>query len=135
MRQCLAFLVLLLSMSVASAGPLDRPPPAGAKVLRTSTFVIPANGSSSNLFIPARGTVTFDYAVEPGKSVRFGILTDAQFRQASSGHKVSGPPLMSVVLSGAGSRSIVLERGTYAVAFLPNGAPGARLSYRATYRR
>lgn len=135
MRQFLAFLFLLFCIPVASAGPLDRPPPPGSKVLRTSTFVIPTNGATSNLFIPEHGTVTFDYAVQPGQTVRFGILTNAQFQQASSGHKVSGPPLLSAVLSGAGSKSIVLERGTYAVAFLPNGAPGARLSYRATYRR
>jgi hypothetical protein len=134
MRQILTFLFLLFSIPAAFAGPLDRPPPSGAKVVRASTLVLPPNGASSNLFVPSRGTVTFDYAVEPGKTVRFGILTNAQFQQASSGHKVSGPPLMSAVLSGGGSKSIVLERGTYAVAFFPN-APSTRLSYRATYRR
>lgn len=46
---------LLLFMSMASAGPLEQPPRPGSKILRTSTFIVPPNGSSSNLFIPQRG--------------------------------------------------------------------------------
>ena len=135
MRLLQVFVLFFLSYYAAWAGPLERPPAPGAKVLRESSFAIPPNGSSSNLYIPAHGTVTFDYTVERGKTVLLGILTNAQFREASTGHKVSGPPLLRAVLSGSGSKSIVLERGTYAVAFLPNGSPNTRLSYRASYRK
>jgi len=136
MRLSFVFALLLVTFATAgSAGPLEQPLPPGAKVLRAETVSIGPTGSSSTLIIPQRGTVRFDYEVEPGKTLRLGILTEAQFQEASAGHKIAGSPVMNITISGSGSKSIVLDKGTYAIPILPNGSPDTRVSYRASYRR
>ena len=105
-----------------------------AKVLRTSTFTATSNGSGSNLFVPGSGTLTIDFAVAPGSQVQFAVLTGEQYEQALRGQKVTGGPLMQAQVTGSGSRSVALNRGTYFVYFAALNAAQATLSYRASYR-
>lgn len=133
MRTLFAVLALVASYSVATARSLDSPLPPNAKILRTETMTVGPNGISADLFVPGKGVFTIDYLVEQGKSLRLGVLTGAQMQEATTGHKVSGPPLISTVINGAGSQSLRLERGNYAVVFIQNGSRTANLSYRASY--
>jgi hypothetical protein len=123
----LAFLILPLPLR---AGPLDtRPLPAGAKVLRASTFNVGANGAGSNLFTPTTVVLTIDYAVQPGKQLLLAVLYDRQYQQAVSGHRPEGAYPLKATISGTGSKSVNLGRGSYFVFFQSDGS--ANLSYRA----
>jgi tetratricopeptide (TPR) repeat protein len=118
-----------------SASPLDSIPVAsGAKVLETETLTVGADGTSANVKLPARGIFTIDYAVGASAEIRLGIITGKQFQQAATGHKVTPGGLLNVVIHGVGSRSVELERGTYAVVFIQPSPPNAVLTYRASYR-
>lgn len=118
-----------------SASPLDSISVAsGAKVLETETLTVGANGTSGNVKLPARGIFTIDYAVGAPAEIRLAVITGEQFQQAATGHKVTPGGLLNVVIHGVGSRSVRLERGTYAVIFIQPSPPNAVLTYRASYR-
>jgi tetratricopeptide (TPR) repeat protein len=119
-----------------SASPLDSIPVAsGAKVLETETLTVGANGTSGNVKLPARGIFTIDYAVAASAEIRLAVITAEQFQQAATGHKMTPGGLLNVVIHGVGSRSVTLDRGTYAVVFIQPSPPNAVLTYRASYRR
>jgi hypothetical protein len=122
--------------NLASAGDLDAVPlPEGAKILRTSDVSIdPGRASGSDIFVPTTGTFEIDYAVEPGKKLLITIITNEQYRQIATGHKLEGAALLRAMVSGKGKESVQMTRGNYFVAFNDMSGTGIHLSYRASFR-
>jgi len=77
------------------------------------------NGGASNLFVPQQATVFLDFAIQSGKEVLLMVITEAQWQAISAGEKPSGSPILRVEVSGVGTRSVSLPRGTYTVAMIP----------------
>jgi len=116
-------LLFLVAASVAHAQ---------GRVILQQSVTVPASGSASNLYVPGRTTVSFDVNVEPGKRLLMVVLTEAQWQAASAGEKAEGNPLLRVVVSGVETQSIVLDRGTYVVAFIAqDNQTSTRLTLRA----
>ena len=118
------------------AGPFDSIPVASnERVLLDQPFTVPATGAGSNLFIPERANVSFDYAVEPGKQLLLMVITQEQADAVNAGEKPSGDPLLRVTVSGVGTEAIVLDRGSYMVALLAvDDAPSTQVAVRARAR-
>jgi hypothetical protein len=126
--------VLSFSSVLAFAAGFDSIPLAsGAEVLRTEDFSVGTSGNGGDLKVPRGGTLTLDYVVEPGRQVRLGVLTSAQFQQASSGHKIDGEPLLNVIIKGTGTQRLQLAAGDYSVLFLQVSGP-VSVSYRASIK-
>jgi hypothetical protein len=119
----------------ATTGPLDSLPldPA-AKVLQSSTLVVPANGVGADLFVPARGRLTLDFAVQKGNELRLTVLTGEQYSDIQKGKKPSGSPVLVKQVRGVASESVTLGRGTYLVYFGQGDSPNIGLTYRAHFR-
>jgi hypothetical protein len=75
-----------------------------------------------------------DYAVEPGKKLLITIITNEQYRQIATGHKLEGAALLRAMVSGKGKESVQMTRGNYFVAFNDMSGTGIHLSYRASFR-
>jgi hypothetical protein len=133
MCRCVLAAALIAASSMAAvAGPLDRPLPEGAKVLRESTFAVGPTGQVSDIVLLRAGAFTLDYVVAGSSKVRTLILTDEQFQQATSGQKPKPPFLMGVALQGTGSQSLRLSKGTYHIVYM--GGAAAQMSYRAWWK-
>ena len=135
-RHVAIFLVgLILIFGQAVAKSLDSiPVGASDRVLLEQSLNLSSNGGSSNLFVPQQATVFFDYAVESGKELLLMVITEEQFQAMSAGEKPQGSPLLRVTVSGVGTQSVSLGRGTYVVAFIPGNRQPMRASMRARAR-
>jgi hypothetical protein len=103
------------------------------KVILNQNENLSANGSASNLFVPQQATIFFDYTVQSGKSVLLMVITEDQWQAISAGEKASGLPLLRTTISGSGTESLSLPRGTYTVALIPNNGP-AQVTFKARRR-
>lgn len=102
------------------------------RVILQQSVIVPASGSASNLYVPRRTTVSFDVNVESGKRLLMVVLTETQWQAVSAGEKAEGEPLLRIVVSGVETRSIVLDRGTFVVAFIAqDNQTSTRLTLRA----
>lgn len=120
-------LVYAVSQGIAAS-------PAGSdKVLLEQNVNLSANGSASNLFVPQQTTVYFDYTVQSGKALLLMVITEEQWQAISSGEKPSGSPLLRITVSGSGTESVSLPRGTYTVALIPQSG-STQVSIKAHYR-
>lgn len=107
---------------------------AQERVLLEQTFTVPASGMASNIFVPTRATVSLDISVEPGKQLLLVVLTEEQWQAVSSGERAQGNPLLRTLVSGEETESVVLDRGTYAVALIAQGQASTRATLRARAR-
>ena len=104
------------------------------QVLLTQDVTLSENGAASDLFVPRQATVFFDFTVQPGKDVLLMVVTEDQWQAMSAGEKPSGEPLLRTQISGVGTRSISLQRGTYHVAMIPTqGTTRVTMTARARY--
>lgn len=113
-------------IGLAFAGSLDSIPVGSSdRVILQQDLTLSENGGSSNLFVPQRSTVFFDFAVQPGKEVLLIVITEDQWQAMSAGEQPEGMPLLRTTVSGVGTQSIILDRGTYIVAFIPTYKGGS----------
>lgn len=120
--------LILVPMDQAIAGSSDD------HVILTQDVTLSENGGASDLFVPTLVTVFFDFTVQPGKDVLLMVVTEDQWQAMSAGEKPSGEPLLRTQISGVGTRSISLQRGTYHVAMIPTqGTTRVTLTARARY--
>lgn len=117
----------------AIAGPFDSIPVGSDRVILEQNVNLSANGGASNLFVPQQATVFFDFAVQPGKDMLFMVITERQWQALSSGEKAEGSPILRTTVTGVETKSVVLQRGTYAAAMIPNQG-ATRVSFRARAR-
>jgi hypothetical protein len=132
-RSLVGAIILGGGMAAYAAGPQD-PLPNGAKVLRSGSLTVTQNGQGSNLFVPNRSVLTVEFSIQSGKELKLVVLTNAMFEQISRGERPTGDALMARVISGVGSESITLERGTYVVFFGIRETGNAKVTYRVHYR-
>jgi hypothetical protein len=117
----------------AFAGPFDSIPVGSDRVILEQNVNLSANGGASNLFVPQQATVFFDIAVQPGKELLFMVITESQWQAMSSGERPEGSPILRTTASGVETKSVVLQRGTYSVAMIPNQGT-TRVEFRARAR-
>ncbi|MGA9109387.1 MAG: hypothetical protein WB290_03735 [Smithella sp.] len=104
------------------------------QVLLDQSLTLSASGYASNLYIPQQATVFFDYTIQPGKNVLLVVITEEQWQAVSAGEKASGLPLLRTTVSGSGTESVSLPKGTYTVALIPqDGAAQATIKARCRY--
>jgi hypothetical protein len=134
-RLCLT-LLLTSCPTFAWSGPLDSVQlQNGAKVVRAETATVEAGGASgSDIFAPRDGLFILDFAVPAGKEMMITLITGEQYRQITSGRKVTGAPVMKYIVAGVGTRSAQLQRGNYYLAFNNKEATRAQISYRASFK-
>jgi len=107
---------------------------AADQVLLDQSLTLSASGYASNLYIPQQATVFFDYTIQPGKNVLLVVITEEQWQAVSAGEKASGMPLLRTTVSGSGTESVSLPKGTYTVALIPqDGAAQATIKARCRY--
>jgi hypothetical protein len=95
------------------------------RILLEQNVSLSSNGGASNLFLPANAIVFLDIAVPSGREVLLMVITEEQWQAISAGEKPSGSPILRTTISGVGTESVQLQRGTYVVAMIPKGSPGA----------
>jgi hypothetical protein len=104
------------------------------QVLLDQSLTLSASGYASNLYIPQQATVFFDYTIQPGKNVLLVVITEEQWQAVSAGEKASGMPLLRTTVSGSGTESVSLPKGTYTVALIPqDGSAQATIKARCRY--
>ena len=114
---------LFLLMASAAAGPFNSIPVGSSeRVLLDQPFTVPGSGATSSLYVPARASVSIDYAIEPGKRLLLMVITEEQFQAVSAGEQATGEPPMKIIVSGVGTQTIVLDGGTYTVALIAQAA-------------
>lgn len=108
----------------------------GATVLQSHTGAVSANGLGSNLFLPHDGLFIFDHAVESGKELSITLITGEQYKQVSTGKKISGKPVWKISIRGEGSQSVSLKKGEYFL-FVGRGEKGVsetQISLRVSFQ-
>ena len=137
-------LVLVLCPRMGQAGPLDSIPLSrGAKILREGSVVVPgrtaggpAGLAGSDVFSPARGWLSIDFAVQDQADLTLMILTQRQKAQVSSGQRLEGDPLARVAIEGpeTANHSVVVGQDNYFVAFLNNEPRSITVIYRVSIK-
>ncbi|MGA7710778.1 MAG: hypothetical protein WCA81_02675 [Rhizomicrobium sp.] len=120
-------------MVPACGDPFDSIPVGPSeRVLLDQPFTVPGSGATSNLYVPERASVSLDYSIEPGKRLLLMVITEEQFAAVSAGEQATGEPPMKIIVSGVGTQTIVLDRGTYTVALIAqDGQQSTEVAIRA----
>ena len=109
---------------------ISTPALAEKELLNQTLTVNSTNGGGVNLFTPGPGTLHLDYNIESGKEILLMIITEDQWNAASTGEKLTGAPVLRTTVSGNGSATANLDRGTYTV-FLESTEGTAQVTLRA----
>jgi len=120
--------------SVVWSQSITSPLPPGVQILRSQTVTIEAHaGAGGDIYSPGSERLIIDYAIEQGKKITIMVVTGEQYHQVSAGRKLIGNPLLKVVVSGVGTKTVGLQRGTYFITFLNEASTDTRIAWRASH--